>query len=274
MTTSANVARARERIAAAAERAGRSPDDVLLVAVSKTFGEEALRDALRAGVEVLGENRAQELAAKARVLGDGARWHFIGHLQTNKVRNVVGVAELVHSVDRLAVAETISARATSLGIVQDVLVEVNVAEDPSKHGVAPADAGGLLAAVAALEGVRVRGFMTMPPWTERPEDSRPHYRALAQLAAGRPWPDRRAHEGRPWPDRRAHEGGPRPDRRTDEGRPRPDREAGADVGASSRWELSMGMSRDFEVAIEEGATIVRVGEAIFGRRSRSPKPLD
>jgi pyridoxal phosphate enzyme (YggS family) len=222
VTSSANLARVRERIAAAAERAGRSPDAVLLVAVSKTWPEETLREALGAGVEVFGENRAQELAAKARALEKGARWHFIGHLQTNKVRHVVGVAELVHSVDRLAVAEAIAARAMSLGIVEDVLIEVNVAGDPTKHGVAPADALRLVDAVAALEGVRARGFMTMPPWPERPEDSRPHYRALAQL--------------------------------------------GREVGASSGWELSMGMSRDFEVAIEEGATIVRVGEAIFGRR--------
>ena len=220
MTVSANLARVRERIAAAAERAGRSPDDVLLVVVSKTFPVEAISGALRAGVEVFGENRAQELAAKARALGEDVRWHFIGHLQTNKVRHVVGVAELVHSVDRVSVAQAIAARANSHGIVQDVLVEVNVADDPSKHGVAPAGAPALLDAVGALDGVRLRGVMTMPPWPDRPEDSRPHYRALAQLAAS----------------------------------------CGCEL-------VSMGMSRDFEVAIEEGATIVRVGEAVFGRRS-------
>ena len=224
MTTPENLAAVRERVAAAAERSGRSSNDVLVVAVSKSFPVEALAAALDAGVKVLGENRAQELVAKASRLGEGVRWHFIGHLQTNKVRSVVGVAELIHSVDRSSVAEAIAARALSLGIVQDVLVEVNAAGDPSKHGVVPVDAPALVEEVAGLEGVRLRGLMTMPPWPERAEDSRPHYRSLARLS-----------------------------------------EAIADR-ASLGPELSMGMTRDFEVAIEEGATIVRIGEAIFGPR--------
>jgi pyridoxal phosphate enzyme (YggS family) len=225
VTTSDNLAAVGARVAAAAERAGRSPEDVLVVAVSKGFPVEALAGALEAGVEVLGENRAQELVAKATALGERVRWHFIGHLQTNKVRNVVGVAELIHSVDRATVAEAIAARARSLGIVQNVLVEVNAAGDPSKHGVVPADAPALVEAVAGLEGVRLRGLMTMPPWPARAEDSRPHYRALARLG-----------------ESLAHR-------------------------ASLGPELSMGMTRDFEVAVEEGATIVRIGEAIFGPRS-------
>jgi PLP dependent protein len=225
VTTPDKVASVRARVAAAAERAGRSPEDVMLVAVSKSFPVEAVAAALEAGIEILGENRAQELVAKAAALGESARWHFIGHLQTNKVRSVVGVAELIHSVDRAAVAEAIGARAVSLGIVQDVLVEVNAAGDPSKHGIAAADAPALLEAIAALEGVRVRGLMTMPPFPARAEDSRPHYRALARLAES------------------------------------------VGAGASLGPELSMGMTRDFEVAVEEGATIVRIGEAIFGPRS-------
>jgi pyridoxal phosphate enzyme (YggS family) len=226
VTLASNLARVQERIAAAAARVGRSPAEVVCVAVSKTWPAEVVADALQAGVEVLGENRAQELRDKAAALGGRARWHFVGHLQTNKVRHVVGVAELVHSVDRLEVAEAISRRATRLGIHQDVLIEVNVAGDPDKHGVDPGEAAALAAKVGALDGLRVRGLMTMPPWPEVAEDSRPYYRELAAL-------------------------GP----------------ALAEVAPGSS-ELSMGMTRDFEVAIEEGATLVRIGEAIFGARPR------
>jgi PLP dependent protein len=219
-----NLAEVRARVARAAGRAGRSPEDVTVVAVSKTWPASLVRVALDAGVDALGENRAQELRDKAAALGPGPRWHFIGPLQSNKVRLVVGVAELVHSVDRMSLADAIARRAVAAGAVQDVLVEVNVAGDPDKHGADPAAAADLCAEIAALEGVRVRGLMTMPPWPERPEDSRPHYRALRELgeAAARAVP-----------------------------------------GAT---ELSMGMTRDFEVAVEEGATIVRIGEAIFGPR--------
>jgi pyridoxal phosphate enzyme (YggS family) len=222
-----NLGAVRRRVAAAAERAGRSPSDVVVVAVSKTFPAALLREAIEAGVDALGENRAQELREKALVVGERARWHFVGRLQTNKVRHVVGVAELIHSVDRLGLAEAISRRACSLRITQDVLLEVNVAGDPDKGGARPADAAALAAAVAGLEGVRLRGLMTMPPWPEDPEDSRPLYRALAELGAA----------------------------------------VGEAVPGAS--ELSMGMTRDFEVAVEEGATLVRIGEAIFGlRRAR------
>jgi pyridoxal phosphate enzyme (YggS family) len=220
-----NLEAVRRRVAAAAERAGRRPSEVVVVAVSKTFPAALLREALEAGVEALGENRAQELREKAPLVGERARWHFVGRLQTNKVRHVVGVAELIPSVDRLGLAEAISRRARSLGITQDVLVEVNVAGDPDKGGARPADAAALAAAVAGLEGVRLRGLMTMPPWPEDPEDSRPLYRALAELGAA----------------------------------------VGEAVPGAS--ELSMGMTRDFEVAVEEGATLVRIGEAIFGARN-------
>ena len=225
MTIARSVAEVRARIADAARRAGRDGGDVRLVAVGKTFPPEALREVLAAGVRDLGENRAQELAAKAAELGEGVRWHFVGHLQTNKARHVVGVASLIHSIDRPEVARAVARRAAALGADQDVLLEVNVSGEESKHGVAPADLGALVDEVAALEPLRVRGVMTVPPYPERPEDSRPHYAALARLAEGlrRRLPD--------------------------------------------ATELSMGMTRDFEVAVEEGATIVRVGEAIFGRRA-------
>jgi pyridoxal phosphate enzyme (YggS family) len=224
VSVAARVAGVRARIADAATRAGRRAEDVRLVAVSKTFPPAAILDAIGAGVTDLGENRAQELSSKAAAIGERARWHFVGHLQTNKVRTVVGVAALIHSVDRLEVAEAIARRARSAGTTQDVLVEVNVSGEASKHGVDPEGALALARAVAALEGLRVRGLMTMPPYPEVAEASRPYYRELARLGAELA------------PHLRAAE------------------------------ELSMGMTRDFEVAIEEGATIVRVGEAIFGAR--------
>jgi PLP dependent protein len=220
-----NVARVRDRVGAAARRSGRAPEDVTLVAVSKTFGADACRAAVAAGITDLGENRAQELKEKVAVLDDLARWHFVGYLQMNKVRSVVGSATLVHSVDRLGLAEAIAKRASDLGIVQDVLIEVNVSGDTAKHGVEPAAVGGLVSAAAALDGVEVRGLMTMTPLPATPEDSRPYFRELAAVIE----------------DVR--------------------REAPAVA------HLSMGMTRDFEIAIEEGATLVRVGEAIFGSRT-------
>ncbi|MDQ3878801.1 MAG: YggS family pyridoxal phosphate-dependent enzyme, partial [Actinomycetota bacterium] len=191
--------------------------------VSKTFGLDAVNAAIEAGINDLGENRAQEFKQKVAVAGNRARWHFIGHLQTNKVRNVVGTTFLIHSVDRFGLAEAIARRAATLGVTQDVLIEVNVARDPRKFGIAPAGLRSLLGDIAELESIRVRGLMTMAPFADDPAESRPYFAELAELGA----------------------------------------ELG---GASEPVELSMGMTRDFEVAIEEGATIVRVGEAIFGPR--------
>ena len=225
MSVSENLARVHRAIAEAARRAEREPDDVTLVAVTKTWPVDVVLEAIAAGATDLGENRAQEFKEKVTLVGDKARWHFVGHLQTNKVRHVVGSCDLIHSVDRLGLAESIARRAAGAGEEQDVLIEVNVAGDPKKHGVEPARAVGLALEVQQLEGVHVRGLMTMPPYADEPELSRPHYKDLAalsvQLVAELP-----------------------------------------DAGA-----LSMGMSRDFGIAIEEGATIVRVGTAIFGSRS-------
>jgi pyridoxal phosphate enzyme (YggS family) len=212
------------RMRAAAERAGRDPAAVTLVAVSKAFPTDVILEGIGAGLTDFGENRAQELRAKVTTIGDRARWHFVGHLQTNKVRHVVGSVALVHSVDRYGVAEAIARRARSLGIVQEVLIEVNVAGERTKHGVAPDEAVALAAAADALVGVGVRGLMTMPPPARDPEQVRPYFRTLAELHGSLLQRVPRA------------------------------------------GELSMGMSGDFEVAIEEGATIVRVGEAIFGPR--------
>jgi pyridoxal phosphate enzyme (YggS family) len=224
MTVAENLASVRRRIEAAARRADREPDDVTLVAVTKTWPASVVLEAINAGATDLGENRAQEFREKVTLLGDRGRWHFVGHLQTNKVRHVIGSCELIHSVDRLGLAESIARRAAVTDAEQDVLIEVNVAGDPNKHGVEPPRAVGLALEVQELEGVRVRGLMTMPPYAEDPELSRPHFKDLAALSA----------------------------------------QLVAELPGAGA--LSMGMSHDFEVAIEKGATIVRVGTAIFGPR--------
>lgn len=227
MTIEQRLAAVNERIAAAASRAGRDPSGVRLIAVSKGFPVDAALEAYRAGAHHLGENRAQELKEKALAVTLPVRWHFIGHLQTNKARHVVGTALLIHSVDRFGLGEEIARRARLLKLEQEVLIEVNVSGEASKHGVEPARAMSLAEEVDALQGVKVRGLMTMAPLSDTPEASRPIFSALREIGE-------RVVQVLPDAD-----------------------------------ELSMGMSRDFEVAIEEGATIVRVGEAIFGpRRSR------
>lgn len=214
----------RARVASAARRVGRDPARITVVAVSKTVPVDVIAQALAAGVTDIGENRAQELKQKQAVLGRRARWHFIGPLQTNKVNHVVGTTALVHSVDRFGLAEGIAQRASSIGVDQGILIEVNLAGEPSKHGVGPERVLSLVAELAALPGLDVRGLMAIPPLTRDAESSRGYFRVLRDLGE-------QVQQVLP--------------------------------GAG---ELSMGMTRDFETAIEEGATIVRIGEAIFGPR--------
>ena len=212
------------RVSAAAARSGRSDAEVTVVAVSKTFGVPAIIEATEAGLTDFGENRAQELSTKRRDLGDTVRWHFVGRLQKNKVRLVTGAASLIHSVDDMRLAEAIARRAMELGVQQDVLVEVNVSGEQAKNGVDATVAVALAREVNELDGLAVKGLMTIPALPEDPEESRPAYDLLASL--------------------------------------------GSQLRAAvpGAVELSMGMTRDFEVAVEQGATIVRVGEAIFGPR--------
>ena len=224
MTIAERLAQVNERIANAATRAGRHPAQVQLIAVSKGFPVDAVVEAYRAGAGHLGENRAQELREKALAVSVPVHWHFIGHLQTNKARHVVGTARLVHSVDRFGLGEELARRARAQNIGQEVLIEVNVSGEASKHGVEPARALHLAEEVDALDGIKVRGLMTMAPLAADAEASRPVFSELRELGERL-------------------------------------RQVLPDAG-----ELSMGMSRDFEVAIEEGATLVRVGEAIFGPR--------
>jgi PLP dependent protein len=214
-----NLERVRERLARAAERAGRRPDDVLLIAVSKTVEVERIRAAVAAGITALGENRVQEAKSKIAELGRPAAWHLIGHLQSNKARDAVELFDLIHSLDRLELARELERRAGARGQVVEALLQVNVGGEASKGGVGPDAVGETLDAIGKLPHVRVRGLMTIPPEVERPEDARPWFRRL--------------------------------------------RELGERHGLR---ELSMGMSHDFEVAVEEGATMVRVGTAIFGPR--------
>jgi hypothetical protein len=213
----ANLERVRERVARAAERAGRRPDDVLLIGVSKTVDVERVRQALSAGLGALGENRVQEAKTKVAEIGRAVPWHLIGHLQTNKARDAVSLFDVIHSIDRVELAREIDRRAQARDRVIDALVEVNLGGEASKGGAAPDGVGALLDALSGLGHLRVRGLMAIPPVVERAEEARRWFRAL--------------------------------------------RELGERHGMK---ELSMGMSADFEVAIEEGATMVRVGTAIFG----------
>jgi pyridoxal phosphate enzyme (YggS family) len=222
----ASLAAVRERMTRAAERAGRRAEEVLLVAVSKTVPVEQIRAAVAAGVPALGENRVQEAAEKVKALGHPVPWHLIGHLQTNKVRDAVASFDLIQSVDRLPLAEAIARRSEAAGRPVEILAQVNVAEEEGKGGFRVPDLQPALERIAAMPGLRLRGLMTIPPLPRHAEDSRPHYRVLAKLL-----------------------------------------EAARGWGLGDAFtELSMGMSGDFEVAVEEGATMVRVGTAVFGPR--------
>ncbi len=221
----------RRRISAACVRAGRDASDVTLIAVAKTFGSDAVRAAVHAGVADIGENYVQEFARKRDELPDEAiRWHFIGHLQRNKVKSVVGHAALIHAVDSVRLAVEIGRLATARGIVQEVLVEVNTSGEGSKFGCAPEGAVRLVQEIVLVEGVRLSGLMTIGPFLPEAESSRPAFRTLARL-----------------------------------------REELRAAGVEAPH-LSMGMTNDFEVAIEEGSTMIRIGTAIFGRRTKSPFP--
>jgi PLP dependent protein len=214
-----NLERVRDRLARAAERAGRQPRDILLIAVSKTVDVERIRAAVAAGVSALGENRVQEAKGKIAELGRPAAWHLIGHLQGNKVKDAVELFDVIHSLDRVELAHELERRAGARGQVVETLLQVNVGAEASKGGVAPDAVAEALDTIGKLPHVRVRGLMTIPPEVERADDARRWFRQL--------------------------------------------RELGERHGLR---ELSMGMSHDFEVAVEEGATMVRVGTAIFGPR--------
>ncbi|HSY93301.1 MAG TPA: YggS family pyridoxal phosphate-dependent enzyme [Candidatus Binatus sp.] len=227
-----NIAEVHERIATAAQRAGRRPGEIALMAVTKTHPPERIREAYAAGLRLFGENRVQEFAGKAPALADlaGAEWHMIGHLQKNKAGKAAEIFGAVDSVDSLKLAEKLDDAARALNKKLSVLIEINVGGEAVKSGLAPdsRDLEDLLRSAPRFEALEFRGLMTVPPFTDDPERARPYFRVLRELRdtiAARKFPAIRM-----------------------------------DV-------LSMGMSHDFEVAVEEGSTCVRVGTAIFGERT-------
>lgn len=226
-TVAANLDRVRAEIDAAACQAERSPESVRLVAVSKTKPAELVDEAARAGQRIFGENYVQELLEKASRVKEEVEWHFIGHLQSNKVKPLAGLVSMIHSVDRLSLAREIDRQWSKLGACCDVLIQVNVSGEASKSGTTTDEAVTLVRQVAGLPSLRIRGLMTMPPFFDDPEGARPYFRQLRQIS---------------------------------------ERIKALQIPGVEMDELSMGMSGDFQVAIEEGATLVRVGTAIFGGR--------
>ena len=228
MDIAANLAHIRTEIATACARCGRDPATVRLIAVSKTHPASAVAVACAAGQILFGESYVQEFLAKAEAVKLPVGWHFIGHLQSNKVRHLPGKVALIHSVDRFSLAEEISRQWGMHGLQAEILIEVNLGGEASKSGVSEAELAPLLRRVATLPHLAVRGLMTLPPYLDDPEAVRPYFRRLRELAH------------------------------------RMDTLA---LPGVSLGELSMGMSHDFTLAIEEGATLVRIGTAIFGERA-------
>lgn len=219
-----NIQAVRERIRRAAAKCGRAVEDITLVAVTKTHPPEIISEAVRCGITDIGENRVQDAVRKHEILGEIARWHFIGHLQRNKVRHVLKFTNIVHSVESLSLAEELQKRTEN---PIDIFVEVNVGEETSKSGVFTDDVPDFVKEIASFSMLNCKGLMALPPWMDDPEDVRPYFRTLAEL------------------QKEINRIG---------------------IFDAPLTELSMGMTDDFDVAIEEGATIVRVGRAIFGPR--------
>lgn len=217
------------RISHSAMRAGRNPEEVNLIAVTKTVQVEKIIEAIEAGVRIFGENRVQEARQKIPEVSNKYKdskisWHMIGTLQKNKVKYAVRLFDMIHSVDSLDLAREINREAERVGKIQDILIEIKLSPEEKKHGIRPDELFGLLEHLYLLKNINVRGLMTIPPYSDNPEDSRPYFRRLRGLLEDA--------QKRGFPLR----------------------------------ELSMGMSGDFEVAIDEGATMVRIGTAIFGER--------
>jgi pyridoxal phosphate enzyme (YggS family) len=229
-TIAENVRYVRERIAAACGRNGKDPGNVRLVAVTKTFDAAKVREAVESGISDIGENFVQELLEKREEISNPAiQWHFVGHLQSNKVRFIADFVHLIHSVDRRSVAEEIDKRGAKIGRVVEALVEVNTTGEQTKFGVKPEETVEFIRSIAHLRNLKLKGLMTIGPFLPNPEDSRPAFRTLRALS--------------------------------DEVRKN-------DIENVEMTDLSMGMTHDFEVAIEEGATMIRLGTAIFGSRKK------
>ena len=234
MSVAENIAAVRERIDQAARRVGRNPEEITLMAVSKTFPPQPIREAYKAGLRVFGENRVQEFTGKSDALRDlaGAEWHLIGHLQSNKANKAAELFSAVDSIDSVKLAEKLNAAAERLGKTLSVLIEVNVGGEEAKSGIDPQshELDAILESASQFHNLNVRGLMTIPPFTDDPEGARPYFRQLRELR---------------------------------------DRISARRLPRIEMAILSMGMSHDFEIAIAEGSSCVRVGTGIFGER---PKP--
>lgn len=215
-----------KKITAAAEKSGRKREDILLLAVSKTVDAERIKEAVELGLVDLGENKPQEINRKYFEI-ENVRWHQIGHLQTNKVKYIIDKVCLIHSVDSMKLAEEINKRAAAKGIVMDVLVEINIAGEEAKHGVPLNEAENLAVEISSLENVRVKGLMTVAPFVEDPEENRKYFRQMKNLFVDI---DKKSYNN------------------------------------IDMEYLSMGMTNDYEIAVEEGANIVRIGTGLFGAR--------
>ena len=222
-----NLKTVEEHVQEACKRAGRSREEVTLIAVSKTKPVSDIYEVMETGIKDYGENKVQELCDKIETISEPLNWHMIGHLQRNKVKYIVDKVRMIHSVDSLRLAQQISSEAVKKGVDVDILIEVNVAEEASKFGLSTEAVIQLAEDISKLPAVHIRGLMTVAPFTENPEDNRPYFRNLRQLAVDI---------------------------------------ARKNIDNVTMNELSMGMTGDYEVAIEEGATMVRVGTGIFGTR--------
>lgn len=227
MSILSNLTQIHAQMDASARSAGRDPASVRLVAVSKTKPAAMVDEAAASGQIIFGENYVQELVAKAGQISAPVEWHFIGHLQSNKVKQIAGLVSMIHSVDRLSLAEEIAHQWGRLNRSCDILIQVNVSAEATKSGTTAEQAMELVRQVATLQNVRICGLMAMPPFFDDPEEARPYFRELRLLC---------------------------------------DEIRSQSIPGVSMHELSMGMSGDFEVAIEEGATLIRIGSALFGSR--------
>ncbi len=226
-----NVNQIRERIANAAIRAGKQPEDIVLIGVSKRVDEDRIRRAVAAGITILGENRVQEAKGKIASLGTPVSWHLIGHLQSNKVKYAVSIFDLIQSVDSVSLAQEIDRRAAQINKVADVLVQLNIGQEATKHGTTAAELWTMLGHMSTFKHIAVRGLMAIPPYMSDPEDSRPYFGRMKELF---------------------------------------EQAKTKNIPGINMQYLSMGMSHDFEVAIAEGANMVRIGTAIFGERPYNP----
>ncbi|MCQ4726340.1 YggS family pyridoxal phosphate-dependent enzyme [Anaerotignum faecicola] len=222
-----NIAEINRRIEAAAVKSGRTREDVTFIVVSKTIDVPRIKEAVEAGEINLGENKVQEIMDKYEYMGDGVKWHLIGHLQTNKVKYIIDKVELIHSVDSVKLAEEISKRAVQKGIDARILLEINIAGEESKFGLKPEDTEHVVREIAKLSNISIKGLMTVAPFVENSEENRIYFRRMKELLVDI---------------------------------------NSKNIDNVNMDTLSMGMTGDYEVAVEEGATMVRIGTGVFGPR--------